>query len=69
MNAMDAATVHALLWWAATVPPALVAGTAAERARKRRDRQQQAHPDGCNCGPCREWAAVISVIESSGGQA
>jgi len=63
---MDSLTLHALLWWACTVLPALIAVTAAARVRKRRDRQQQAHPDGCTCGPCREWAAVLSVIEGSG---
>jgi len=67
VNGMDTATLHTILWWAATIPPALVAGTAAERIRKRRDRQQ-AHPECCNCGPCREWAAIVSVIEGSGGQ-
>ncbi len=69
MSPMDSLTLHTILWWAATVPPVLILGTAAARAcRKRRDRRQRAHPDGCNCGPCREWAAVLSVIEGTGGQ-
>ncbi len=63
MSPADAATLHALLWWAATIPPALIAGTAAARACRKQP--AAAHPDACQCGPCREWAAVISAVEGS----